>query len=741
MRKNLFLLLVCVSLQIVKSQNSNKGSINVYHRNNKGALEIVVHRGANALAPENTIASADSALAHGAKWIEVDVRPSKDQVLFNLHDETLDRTTDGKGRLVDMLAKDVCKLDAGAWFSHKYVGVSVPTIADMLDHLRGKAKVFFDVKRGTSVSQLVKLVREKGFAKNSFFWFGDENMLREFIRIAPDMKVKVNAANVERLKYWQSFCKPAYVEIAPQNITRQFIEYCHRHGILVMAACQEDDTSQFQMCIDKNADLVNLDRPEIFQRVQKRLDLKTILLKIPADGKTLCTSQLQQAIDRIAKRGWGTLVLTPGTYLSGSIFLKSGVTLKLEKGAVLLGSPNPYQYMKADVNANGQDARHDNASMALVVAQNAKDVCIINEGVIDGNGLAVALNADSLHHTGELVDAHYNVRRQRPSEVVRPKLFFFTHCDHVRIEGGEYRSSANWGLSFDLCSNMILTGLEVHNRAYWNNDGIDITDCQHVKISNCKINSADDGICLKSYHVDSEGNRDIKIDNCDIISSASAVKFGTASWGGFRDIEISHIRVKDTYRSAIAIESVDGAIINNVYVHDIHAVNTGNPIFIRLGQRAGDRKGSVNHVTIKNLYCQVPFGKPDEAYDLRGPGLDVIHNPIPSSITGIPDNRIGKVTLENIEIEYPGRATKGQAYIPLWRVQDVPEQVKKYPEFSMFGELPAYGFYLRHIENVIFKNVKMKLKESDYRPAIVMDDVENAVMNEVYPNSIFKRKL
>ena len=98
------------------------------------------------------------------------------------------------------------------------------------------------------------------------------------------------------------------------------------------------------------------------------------------------------------------------------------------------------------------------------------------------------------------------------------------------------------------------------------------------------------------------------------------------------------------------------------------------------------------------------------------------------------------VTLENIEIEYPGRATKGQAYIPLWRVQDVSEQIAKYPEFSMFGELPAYGFYLRHIENVIFKNVRMKLKDSDYRPAIVMDDVDNAVLNGVYPNSIFKRK-
>lgn len=706
----------------------------------KSSIEMVVHRGANALAPENTIASADSALAHGAKWVEVDVRPSKDQVLFNLHDETLDRTTNGKGRLVDMLARDVRKLDAGAWFSYKYVGTLVPTIADMLEHLRGKAKVFFDVKRGTSVSQLVKLVREKGFDKNSFFWFGDENMLREFIRIAPDMKVKVNAADIARLKYWQSICKPAYVEIAPQNITPQFLKYCHQHGILVMAACQEDDTSQFQMCIDKKADLINLDRPEIFQRLQKRLDLKASLLKIPADGKTLCTAQLQQAINRIAKRGWGTLVLTPGMYLSGSIFLKTGVTLKLEKGAMLLGSPNPYQYMKANVNASDKDTRHDNSCMALVMAENAHDCSIENEGVIDGNGLAVALNADSLHHTGEFVDAHYNVRRQRTSEVMRPKLFFFSNCKNVRVEGGEYRSSANWDLSFDLCSNVVLKELKVLNRAYWNNDGIDITDCQHVTITGCKINSADDGICLKSYHAESQGNLDVKIDDCDIISSASAVKFGTGSWGGFRDIEIGNIRVKDTYRSAIAIESVDGAIINNVYVHDIHAVNTGNAIFIRLGQRVGDRKGSIDNVTIKNLKCQVPFGKPDEAYDLRGPDIDVIHNPIPSSITGIPGNRIGRVTLENIEIEYPGRATKGQAYIPLWRVQDVPEQVKKYPEFSMFGELPAYGFYLRHIDNIIFKNVRMKLKDSDYRPAIVMDDVENAVMNGVYPNSIFRRK-
>ena len=239
---------------------------------------------------------------------------------------------------------------------------------------------------------------------------------------------------------------------------------------------------------------------------------------------------------------------------------------------------------------------------------------------------------------------------------------------------------------------------------------------------------------LKSYHTEA-ANKDIKIDNCDIISSASAVKFGTASWGGFKDVEISNIRIKDTYRSAIAIESVDGAAIENIDVHDIHAVNTGNAIFIRLGQRAGKRKGSVKNVRIKNLYCQVPFGKPDEAYDLRGPAIDMIHNPIPSSITGIPDNRISDVSLENIEIQYPGRATKGQAYIPLWRVKDVPEQIDKYPEFSMFGELPAYGFYLRHIDNISFKNVKMTLEHSDYRPAVVADDVVKRVMENVVPDN------
>ena len=230
----------------------------------QNAIEIVVHRGANALAPENTWPSALAALEHGATWVEVDVRAASDGVLFNLHDETLDRTTNGHGLLAETPSTIVSQLDAGSWFGPQFAGLRVPTIAEMLDSLQGRARVFFDVKRGTPVPALIQLVREKGFAAQSFFWFGDEAMLREFVRLAPEMKIKVNAKDIARLKYWQTICHPSYVEIAPELITRRFRRYCHRHAIRVMAACQEDDTSQFQTVIDRKADLVNLDRPEVF---------------------------------------------------------------------------------------------------------------------------------------------------------------------------------------------------------------------------------------------------------------------------------------------------------------------------------------------------------------------------------------------------------------------------------------------------------------------------------------------
>ena len=184
------------------------------------------------------------------------------------------------------------------------------------------------------------------------------------------------------------------------------------------------------------------------------------------------------------------------------------------------------------------------------------------------------------------------------------------------------------------------------------------------------------------------------------------------------------IKVSDTFRSAIAIESVDGGIIDSIKVENIHALNTGNAIFLRLGARAGERKGELKNVVIRNLYAEIPFGRPDINYDLRGPEVDFFHNPFPSSISGIPEATIENIMLENIEMVFPGRATKGMAYLPLWRVKDVPEQIEKYPEFSMFGELPSWGFYVRHARGITFRNISLRLQDNDFRPAFVFDDVE-----------------
>ena len=231
------------------------------------AIEIVVHRGANHIAPENTWASTLAALDGGATWIELDVRRSKDSVLYNLHDETLDRTTDGKGLLRETLSADVDTMDAGSWFAPEFTGLRVPRISEMLDSLSGKASVFFDVKRGTPLTPLVQMVRDKGFATKSFFWFADPAMLEAFVLMAPEMKVKVNASDTAKLQEWMEVCSPSYVEIAADKITPDFLDFCHKYDIKVMAAIQNADEEDYRRAIEAKPDLVNLDQPELFTAI------------------------------------------------------------------------------------------------------------------------------------------------------------------------------------------------------------------------------------------------------------------------------------------------------------------------------------------------------------------------------------------------------------------------------------------------------------------------------------------
>lgn len=450
-----------------------------------------------------------------------------------------------------------------------------------------------------------------------------------------------------------------------------------------------------------------------------------------ADGKTLNTKAIQSAIDAANAAKGGKVIFPKGRFLTGSIEMKSGVNIYLEEGAVLLGSTNPNDYKAMETEGRPVSPKSDdNSQLALILAFNANNISLSGKGLIDGQGRALALNIDSLYHLGILKDPNYSKGNMRPSETVRPKLFRFSECHQIKISDLTIKNGACWGLSFELCSNLTITQISLTNRAYWNNDGMDITDCHNVRITNCNVNSADDGICLKSYYP-GHFNDSIYIADCTIRSSASAIKFGTASYGGFKNVTIKNIKIFDTFRSAIALESVDGGVIENINIQNINAVNTGNAIFIRLGHRDGQTPGIVKNILIKDVKVQVPFGRPDINYDMRGPEVDFFHNPFPSSIAGIPGHDVENVVLENIEIDYPGRASKGMAYVPLSRLDQVPEDIKNYPEFSMFGELPAWGFYVRHASGLTFKNIKLTLANPDFRPAFVFDDVDSLRMEQI----------
>ncbi|HZL08835.1 MAG TPA: glycoside hydrolase family 28 protein [Prolixibacteraceae bacterium] len=456
--------------------------------------------------------------------------------------------------------------------------------------------------------------------------------------------------------------------------------------------------------------------PSLILGQNKQLNILNFGAK--ADGKTINTEAIQAGIDSLVAIGGGRLIIPEGRFLSGSIVLKSGVELHLQENAVLLGSTDPYQYKSL------------NRWRSMVLADGQTNISISGQGTIDGQGRRLALNVDSLYYIGQLDAKYYNLRRKRPNEAMRPQIIEMVGCNDVRITGVTVKNSSCWVQTYDKCRNLIIDSIRVESDAYWNNDGIDISDCKNVRITNCFVNSGDDGICLKSEDKD-DWNDSIYIANCTVRSSANAVKFGTSSYGGFKNVKIENIKVYDTFRSAIALETVDGGVLENIEVNNITATNTGSGIFIRLGHRNKDeRYGVLRNVSIKNVKIEIPFDRPDKNYDLRGPDLPFFHNPFPCSITGIEGHLVENVSLENIEIIYPGRGNDGLAIIPLTRLKDVPEQDAEYPEFSMFGELPAWAFYVRHVSGLRMKNFSVKAEAKDYRPAFVFDDVNGLILSK-----------
>jgi hypothetical protein len=464
----------------------------------------------------------------------------------------------------------------------------------------------------------------------------------------------------------------------------------------------------------------------IFQSLQLLAkDYPASLFGIASDGITMNTRSIQAGIDYISANGGGRLVFSVGRYLSGSIHLKSNVTLHLAEGAVLVGSTNPYDYDKKMFTA-------------FILAYDQSNIGISGRGGIDGRGREVAKNLVQLIHGGVIQD---ELKNDRPQEDKRPMVINFRSCNNVIVQGVTIQNSASWVQTYDQCKNLKIDSITVNSKAFWNNDGIDIVDCENASVTNSYIDAADDGICLKS-HDDKAMCNDILLRNNTIRSSANAIKFGTISRGGFKNIRIISNKVFDTYRSAIALEAVDGGFIENIDVDSLQVFRTGNVIFLRVGERWGEKTARMNKVSIRNVYAEIPATKPDAGYEYEGPVEDMPRNVSPAIIiAGLPNKKITGVTITNVTIKHPGGGNPMFAQVGLTQLDSIPELPAKYPDFSMFKELPAWGIYVRHAQDLQFNTITLTADKDDYRLPIVLDDVHKANLLVVTANQPNRKKL
>ena len=313
-------------------------------------------------------------------------------------------------------------------------------------------------------------------------------------------------------------------------------------------------------------------------------------------------------------------------------------------------------------------------------------------------------------------------------------LVYFRSCKNVLVRGVTFLNADCWTQTYDQCKTLVIDSIKVNCTDYWNEDGVDIVDCEDVQMTNSYIDAADDGICIKS-HDGSKACKNILISNNIIRSSTNGIKFGTVSHGGFENVRILNNIVFDTYRSAVALEAVDGGYIKDIVIDGLQSKNTGNLLFLRIGERVAGKKSSMQNIQVSNCTADIPAKKPDAGYIYEGPEEGQPRNISPAIIImGLPDAFIKGVTVKNIVFTHAGGAKIHYANIPLDKLHTIPELPANYPDFSMFKELPSWGIFARHATGLQFENITMLSQRRDFRMPVVLDDVRNASFKGIQLN-------
>jgi Endopolygalacturonase len=371
-----------------------------------------------------------------------------------------------------------------------------------------------------------------------------------------------------------------------------------------------------------------------------------------ADGKTLNTRSIQSAIDACAKAGGGDLVIPKGTFISGSIFLKQGVNLLIEKDGVLKGSQNTNDYPWIDTRIAGFEMRWP---AALVNADGITNLQLTGEGTVDGSGERWWREYwDTRKREKDDTDPHF--------KVPRPRLIHIIRCQKVLVRDLFLKDSAFWNLQLTYCD-----GVEIHNlkiRAPHepikaaSSDGIDIDSTRDVLITGCDIECDDDAICLKAGR-DADGLRvnrpteNVIIRNCHVGHAAGLVSFGSETAGGIRNVRIYDCRADNGCGEVVRLKTRmgRGGIVEDVLYENIQA--------------DGIRQAfNFNMDAFGTTWLPEQFREPSPP-DRATPvfrkitvrNLTAKNCGAAGHLTGLPQSPLRDITLENVNIEAKGGFT------------------------------------------------------------------------------------
>jgi polygalacturonase len=449
------------------------------------------------------------------------------------------------------------------------------------------------------------------------------------------------------------------------------------------------------------------------------------------DGKTLDTDAVNRAIDTAAAAGGGLVLFPPGTYLCFSIRLKSSVHLHLEEGSTILAAESPLPGQTTGYNGGVYDAAepktawdayqdygHNHWHNSLIWGEDLHDLSITGTGLIYGKGLSFGANRAARGNYPIYV-------AEQPG--VGNKAIALKNCRNVLLRDFSILKGGHFGVLLTGVDNLTVDNLRIDT----DRDGIDIDCCQNVRVSNCTVNSPwDDGICPKSSYAlgYARATRNVTITNCFVTGcyqlgavldgtwkkfppaprpyGTGRIKCGTESNGGFINITISNCVFEGCL--GYALESVDGALLEDITITNTTMRDLASgPLFLRLGARLRGPKESTQVGTLKRILIS---------------NLDCHNAPmrVSSILSGIPGYSIEDLKLSNIYVEIAGGATADMGQIV------PPEHEDGYPEPSMFGPMPASGFFLRHVRNLEMSHVEIANATPDARPAFYLADVDRA---------------